>query len=291
MPGQSWDANHRLVGQALLTGGRQVAHRRYHYQADDSLVAIHDSAGPSRNYRVDPLGRVTGVDGPGWRERYAYDAAGDVTASDTAHAGTLVRTSGDARYEHDAQGRVVPRQRKRLSANPIPGTTGGTPTTASSRSPHRTAPTGPTGTTRWGTAWSDALGLTESRDIEFLDPGDINFSQRSVTRNDYAMRNGQWDRNRSPVHVMEIDGQLVSYDDRRLDAAREAGVPVGVQRVDPTAPHPESTTGKTWAEKFQERFRDPLTRLNGEPVPDTGPNERPTALPPGCGGGRRRRRR
>jgi hypothetical protein len=144
------------------------------------------------------------------------------------------------------------------------------------------------------TGWTDALGLTESGDIEFLDPNDINFSQRSITENDYseAMRAGQWDWNRSPVHVMEIDGQLVSYDNRRLDAAREAGVPVGVVRVRPDDPHPESTTGKTWAEKFQERFTDPRNRLDGRPVPNTGLSERPTAMPPGsCGGGRRRRRR
>ncbi|MBP2337433.1 RHS repeat-associated protein [Saccharothrix coeruleofusca] len=450
---QSWDANHRPTGQALLAGGREVAHRRYHYQADDNLVAVRDSSGPSRNYRVDPLGRVTGVDGPGWRERYAYDAAGNVTASDTSYAGTLVRTSGDTRYEHDAQGRVVLRQRKRLSRKPdtwhyqwdaddrlvavttpdgtrwsyqydplgrriaklrlaLDGTvaesvaftwdgsvlaeqthsagrattwefapdsfrpltqterarTGqawvdqrfyaiitdivGTPTELVDE---RGIPAWRQESTLWGlpaarvgaadtplrfpgqyydaetglhynylryydplaarytspdplglfggpsphgyvhnpTGWSDALGLTETSDIEFLDPNDINFSQRSITQNDYAeaMRNGQWDWNRSPVHVIEIDGQLVSYDNRRLDAAREAGVPVGVQRVDPNAPHPESTTGKTWAEKFQERFRDPRNRLNGEPVPNTGLNERPTSLPPGCGGGRRRRRR
>jgi RHS repeat-associated protein len=144
------------------------------------------------------------------------------------------------------------------------------------------------------TGWTDALGLTESSDIEFLDPNDINFSQRTITQNNYAeaMSNNQWRWNESPVHVMEVDGQLVSYDNRRLDAAREAGVPVGVVKVDPNAPHPESTTGKTWSDKFQERFRDPRNRgPNGEPVPNTGLNDRPTATPPGCGGGRRRRRR
>jgi RHS repeat-associated protein len=144
------------------------------------------------------------------------------------------------------------------------------------------------------TGWTDALGLTESSDIEMLDPNDINFSQRSVTENSYAdvMGRGDWRWNESPVHVMEVDGQLVSYDNRRLDAAREAGVPVGVVRVDPNAPHPDSTTGKTWAEKFQERFRDPRNRgPNGEPVPNTGLSDRPQALAPGCGGGRRRRRR
>lgn len=52
---------------------------------------------------------------------------------------------------------------------------------------------------------------------------------------------------RSPLNVLEVDGQLVTYDNRRLDAALEAGVEkVAVQRVDPNAVHPSSTTGKTW---------------------------------------------
>ncbi|MBN6036408.1 hypothetical protein [Amycolatopsis sp. 195334CR] len=61
--------------------------------------------------------------------------------------------------------------------------------------------------------------------------------------------------------------------------------------VDPNAPDPASTTGRTWQESFQRRFRDPRNRgPNGEPVPDTGLSERPG--PPGsCGGGGRRGRR
>jgi RHS repeat-associated protein len=49
---------------------------------------------------------VTAVQGDGWSERYAYDSAGRSTG---AHG---------ARYVHDAQGRVVLRQCKRLSAPP-----------------------------------------------------------------------------------------------------------------------------------------------------------------------------
>ncbi|CRK58287.1 Rhs-family protein [Alloactinosynnema sp. L-07] len=451
---QAWDANHRLVSQSTRAEGRDPRRRGYHYQPDDHLTAVDDQLGRSRRYQLDPMGRVTGVEGAGWREQYAYDAGGNVAAPDTEYGGTLVRTAGDARYEHDAQGRVVLRQRKRLSRKPdtwryqwdADDRLIAVITPDGSRWSYRYDPLGrriaklrlapdgsvaervdfawdgsvmveqthsagrtttwefdpasfrpltqtervPSGqdwvdqrfyaivtdivgtpsellddqgdpawrqeSTLWGqalgaltqradtplrfpgqyfdaetglhynylryydpvaarytspdplgllggpsphgyvhnpTGWTDALGLTESGDIEFLDPNDINFSQRTVTENDYAdaMRNGQWEWDRSPVHVMEVDGQLVSYDNRRLDAAREAGVPVCVQRVDPNAPHPDSSTGKTWAEKFQERFRDPRNRLNGEPVPNTGLSERPTATPPGCGGGRRRRRR
>ncbi|HTI22593.1 MAG TPA: RHS repeat-associated core domain-containing protein [Kutzneria sp.] len=446
---QVWDANRRLTGQALRIGDR-VTRRGFHYRPDDNLVAVDDPTGNAHRYQVDVMGRVTDVAGANRREQYAYDADGDLVSPDRAYSGTLVLTAEDARYSHDAQGRVVVRQRKRLSRKPdtwryhwdaddrlvavvtpdgtrwsylydplgrriaklrlaadnsvvervdfvwdgavVAEQTGadgrtttwefdptsfrpltqteqhgvdqrfyaivtdivGTPTelvdergdiawrqestlwgqaigalTNRADTPLRfpgqyfDAETGlhynylryydpvsgryaspdplglfggpsPHGYVHNPTGWTDALGLTESGDIEFLDPNDINFSQRSITENDYseAMRAGQWDWNRSPVHVMEIDGQLVSYDNRRLDAAREAGVPVGVVRVRPDDPHPESTTGKTWAEKFQERFTDPRNRLDGRPVPNTGLSERPTAMPPGsCGGGRRRRRR
>lgn len=460
---QTWDANHRLLSQAVsAAGARVVQQRRYTYRVDDHLVGVDEQVGGSRRYLLDPAGRVTGVEGAGWREQYAYDASGNITAAadrteDSGareYAGTLVRTAGDTRYEHDDQGRVVLRQRKRLSRKPdtwryqwdsddrLVGVTTpegtrwtyrydalgrriaklrhapdgsvadrldfawdgtvlaeqthaggrtltwefdpashrplaqlerakvdqewvderfyaivtdliGTPTelvdeqgdlawrqestlwgqavgalTARAWTPLRfpgqyldletglhynylryydpvtaryTSPDpiglfggpSPHAYVHNPTGWTDALGLTESGDLEWVDPDDLNFSQRTVTQNDYAeaMRNGQWDWERSPLRVMEVDGQLVSYDNRRLDAAREAGQPVAIQRVDPNAPHPDSSTGKTWAEKFQERFRDPRNRLDGQPVPNTGLSERPTATPPGCGGGRRRRRR
>ncbi|MGF6438889.1 hypothetical protein [Kosakonia sp. 1610] len=49
----------------------------------------------------------------------------------------------------------------------------------------------------------------------------------------------------SPLRVIDIDGQLVSYDNRRLDAALEAGLDkVNGIRVDPNAPHPDSSTEK-----------------------------------------------
>nr|WP_234380181.1 DUF6531 domain-containing protein [Streptomyces sp. CMB-StM0423] len=137
--------------------------------------------------------------------------------------------------------------------------------------------------------WVDPLGLAPQGDVEWVDPEDINFSQRTVTENDYAdrMRAGDWDWSRpdAPLDVMDVDGQLVSYDNRRLDAAREIGQPVPVRRVDPNAPHPASTTGRTWGQQFQRRMNSGRNRnALGEPVPRQGLSERPRHLPPGgCG--------
>lgn len=65
----------------------------------------------------------------GWRERHAYDAGGnlthvdapappmpgtgDIVAADRESTGTLVRRAGPARFEHDAQGRVVSSRQRR----------------------------------------------------------------------------------------------------------------------------------------------------------------------------------
>ncbi|WP_405448597.1 DUF6531 domain-containing protein [Streptomyces achromogenes] len=129
-------------------------------------------------------------------------------------------------------------------------------------------------------SWIDPLGLTAEENLEWLDPADINFSQRTVSPNDYVekMRSGEWDWTRpgTALRVMEVDGQLVSYDNRRLDAAREVGDPVAVVRVNPDDPHPDSTTGMTWREKFEQRMTDRRNRNeHGERVPPTGLVERP----------------
>jgi hypothetical protein len=114
---------------------------------------------------------------------------------------------------------------------------------------------------------------------EWVDPQTINFSQRTVSPHDYVelMRQGQWDWNRpgGALRVIDVGGQLVSYDNRRLDAAREVGGLVRVQRVNPGDPFPDSTAGKTWWDKFKQRFNDPRNLRAGGCVPDTGLYERP----------------
>jgi RHS repeat-associated protein len=128
--------------------------------------------------------------------------------------------------------------------------------------------------------WADPFGLSPETDHEWVDPADINFSQRSVSPHDYAerMRAGEWDweREDAPLRVMEVDGQLISYDNRRLDAAREIGEPVTIQRVNPNDPYPASTTGLTWKDAFDRRRAKPENRdSNGVPVPPQGVSERP----------------
>ncbi|TVT34678.1 type IV secretion protein Rhs [Amycolatopsis rhizosphaerae] len=108
---QSWDIADRMTAQTLSTvaGGRATARpirrREYRYGPGGLLSAVVDRDG-TRSFDLDPAGRVTGVEGPGFTESYAYDRAGNLAASP------------DVRYGHDAQGRVVLRTRKRLSAKP-----------------------------------------------------------------------------------------------------------------------------------------------------------------------------
>jgi len=120
---------------------------------------------------------------------------------------------------------------------------------------------------------------------DWVDPNTINFSQRTVNPNDYvsSMLDGSWDWNRpgTALRVIERGGQLVSYDNRRLDAARDARAQnpdyrVKVERVDPSAANPEKTSGKTWDWSFEDRMKKPYNRdENGCRVPWQGLNEQP----------------
>lgn len=146
---QTWDANHRLHTQAITAPSgaphsspnsarqqRLLQRRAYTYREDGSVTNIVDQLAGVRHYELDPLGRVTGVDGPGHRETYGYDAAGNIINADwpqpavpgtaeveetiaaqgeRTHTGTLVRSAGRVRYEHDAQGRLTARHARTLS--------------------------------------------------------------------------------------------------------------------------------------------------------------------------------
>lgn len=130
---QEWDTNHRLISQAVTgAAGQRIQQRSYTYRADGFLTKLDDKLTGPRTFELDRIGRITAVTGTGWAERYAYDAAGNLTHAswpappssdieelgDREYSGTLIRRAGKVRYEHDAQGRIILRQRKRLSRKP-----------------------------------------------------------------------------------------------------------------------------------------------------------------------------
>ncbi|MFB7979388.1 putative T7SS-secreted protein [Streptomyces vinaceus] len=116
-----------VVGQ----DGRVLQRRGYSYRVDGCLTGIDDSLTGSRTFTLDSAARVTAVDAVSWSERYAYDEAGNQTSASwpTRHpgseaqggrtyTGTRITRAGSIRYEHDALGRVVLRQKTRLSRKP-----------------------------------------------------------------------------------------------------------------------------------------------------------------------------
>jgi RHS repeat-associated protein len=137
--------------------------------------------------------------------------------------------------------------------------------------------------------WLDPLGLDSTGGsggdgLEWVDPKTINFSQRTISGNDYAdqMRAGTWDWTRpgTALRVMEVNGQLVTYDNRRLDAALDVDSPrVPITRVDPAAPDGISTAGRTWQQAFTKRLNDPRNARAGGRLPPEGISERPNACP------------
>jgi RHS repeat-associated protein len=142
--------------------------------------------------------------------------------------------------------------------------------------------------------WLDPLGLDPTPSgssissggdgLEWVDPKTINFSQRTISGNDYAdqMRAGTWDWERpgTALRVMEVNGQLVTYDNRRLDAALEVdSTRVPITRVDPAAPDGISTAGRTWQQAFTKRLNDPRNARAGGRLPPEGTSERPTVCP------------
>ncbi|WP_392961834.1 DUF6531 domain-containing protein [Streptomyces sp. LN245] len=128
---QEWDAGHRLTSQtvtgnaALGAGppGTPLLHRSYLYGQDGDLTAVDDQTFGTRRFTHDRVGRVETVSAAGWSERYAYDAAGNVSLAEApgnpqgnrVHDGTLVRRAGHVTYVHDAQGRLVRQSRRLLS--------------------------------------------------------------------------------------------------------------------------------------------------------------------------------
>ncbi|PHQ49637.1 type IV secretion protein Rhs [Streptomyces cinnamoneus] len=128
-----WDAAGRVVSQTLTGGPDDSAfqHRAYTYRRDGHLTGVADVLTGTRTFDLDAAGRVTAVHAEGWTERYAYDEAGNQTEATwpadhpgreaqgvRTYTGTRISRAGGIRYEHDAQGRVVLRQKTRLSRKP-----------------------------------------------------------------------------------------------------------------------------------------------------------------------------
>ncbi|WP_323181132.1 hypothetical protein [Streptomyces virginiae] len=125
----AYDDQGRLTDQRVrVAGDRTVQHRVYGYRPDGHLTRIDDHLAGRRRFDLTREGRVTGVTAANWSERYAYDESGNQTeaswpADDSAagprtYVGTRLTGAGSVRYEHDAQGRVVLRQKRRLSRKP-----------------------------------------------------------------------------------------------------------------------------------------------------------------------------
>lgn len=126
-----FDIMGRLTGQHVAGTNRTLQRRAYSYRADGNLVGMDDKLGGARVFDLDAVGRVTAVHASGWTERYAYDAAGNQSEASwpashpgqeatgtRTYAGTRITTAGNIRYEHDDQGRIVLRQKRRLSRKP-----------------------------------------------------------------------------------------------------------------------------------------------------------------------------
>ncbi|MGW4812778.1 RHS repeat-associated core domain-containing protein, partial [Kitasatospora cineracea] len=126
--GSSWDALHRLTGQAVAAGPGPLQERAFEYRADSVLVGVRDRLTGARGFATDSADRITSVTGEGWQESYAYDRAGNLTEADWPGAGpalgardyrgTRIATAGRVRYEYDAAGRMTLRQVTRLSKKP-----------------------------------------------------------------------------------------------------------------------------------------------------------------------------
>ncbi|QIJ62110.1 putative T7SS-secreted protein [Streptomyces sp. JB150] len=127
----AWDEAGRLAEQHLTAGSRDLNTRSYGYRADGHLTEIADGLSGVRTFTLDPVGRVTAVHARGWTERYAYDASGNQTeaawpsshpgheaAGPRAYTGTALSRAGQVRFEYDGLGRVVLRQKTRLSRKP-----------------------------------------------------------------------------------------------------------------------------------------------------------------------------
>ncbi|MFE5894936.1 RHS repeat-associated core domain-containing protein [Streptomyces sp. NPDC056462] len=128
----AYDLVGRPIQQSLSKRDRTLRSRAYTFRADHHLTSVTDQlTGATSRYELDPAGRPVSVTAENWSESYAYDAAGNQTDADwpetapheetrgrRAYEGTRLLTAGRVRYEYDAAGRTILRQKARLSKKP-----------------------------------------------------------------------------------------------------------------------------------------------------------------------------
>ncbi|MER5443947.1 DUF6531 domain-containing protein [Streptomyces sp. NPDC002790] len=128
----SWDLSGRPVTHGLVGRGGTLRARKYGYRPDNHLTSVTDEAtGSDRQLDLDPIGRPLAVTADGWSESYAYDRAGNQIEAtwpekagrgeargERTYTGTRIQSAGGVRYEYDAAGRLVLRQKRRLSKKP-----------------------------------------------------------------------------------------------------------------------------------------------------------------------------
>jgi RHS repeat-associated protein len=129
---RDFDLQGRVTMQSAVSGtGRTIQRQIYTYRSDDTLIRLDDHLSGSRRFDVDHVGRVTAVHAQNWSECYAYDEAGNQVSANwparhpghgatgpREYTGTRILRAGSIRYRHDAHGRMVLRQKTRLSRKP-----------------------------------------------------------------------------------------------------------------------------------------------------------------------------
>lgn len=98
----------------VADGGKNVAYRRYAFNAAGGIAAMFDPARGVRGFGFGPGGIERVVRDGKVEEAWTHDAAGDwypVGAPSRIAAGGRVETFGDVEYEYDADGRVIVRRK------------------------------------------------------------------------------------------------------------------------------------------------------------------------------------
>jgi YD repeat-containing protein len=132
---QGYDTAGQLTRQQITAGTRVLQERSYGYDPAGLPVRVSDLLRGTRAMDLDPLGRITAVHHGDTAERYAYDAIGNLTASqipglpaesaagaalgEHTSAGTRTTRAGRTDYTYDARGRLTGKARRTLSGGKL----------------------------------------------------------------------------------------------------------------------------------------------------------------------------